>query len=68
MGKLEALVGRRPLVTASGLAPSLVGVVPLLLASVAEERWLTERHGPAYEVYRRSTPGFLYPTGAEKSL
>lgn len=59
-GFVVALVGW-PLVATSGLAvaPSLVAIAPLWLASVAEERWLAERHGDAYEAYRGSTPRLL---------
>ncbi len=38
---------------------ALVGIVWFLLAPLAEEPWLREQYGDAYEEYRRSVPRFL---------
>ncbi|HET6362272.1 MAG TPA: isoprenylcysteine carboxylmethyltransferase family protein [Gemmatimonadota bacterium] len=35
------------------------GVACLLLAPIAEERWLVERYGESYERYRRSVPRLI---------
>lgn len=37
------------------------GIACLLLAPLAEERWLVERYGDAYEDYRRRVPRLLGP-------
>jgi protein-S-isoprenylcysteine O-methyltransferase Ste14 len=41
------------------LVGSLVGVIPLLLVPLAEEPWLVERYGTAYEEYRQAVPRFI---------
>jgi protein-S-isoprenylcysteine O-methyltransferase Ste14 len=41
------------------LLAALVGAVPLLLVPFAEEPWLAEHYGPAYEAYRREVPRFI---------
>jgi protein-S-isoprenylcysteine O-methyltransferase Ste14 len=38
---------------------SITAVIPLLLVPFAEEPWLRERYGPAYEAYFRKVPRFL---------
>jgi protein-S-isoprenylcysteine O-methyltransferase Ste14 len=44
--------------SAAASAVSLAGLVPLGLAPRAEESWLAEKIGPAYEAYRREVPRF----------
>jgi protein-S-isoprenylcysteine O-methyltransferase Ste14 len=41
------------------LAAAAAGTVALVLAPFAEEPWLRERYGPAYEAYLRAVPRFL---------
>lgn len=41
------------------LAASLAGVIPLVLVPFAEEPWLEERYGAAYEEYQRAVPRFI---------
>lgn len=41
------------------------GVVCLLLAPLAEEKWLIERYGDAYEGYRRRVPRLLGRTASD---
>jgi protein-S-isoprenylcysteine O-methyltransferase Ste14 len=46
---------------------ALVGIVWFLLAPSAEEPWLHEQYGVAYEEYRKSVPRFLGRTHREPS-
>jgi len=50
-----------PLLAASWLTlvAGLAGIVPLVLVPFAEEPWLRERHGSAFDAYVRSVPRFL---------
>lgn len=43
----------------STLVASLAGVVPLIVVPFAEEGWLLERHGAAYEEYKRNVPRYV---------
>lgn len=40
---------------------ALLGIVWFLLAPLAEESWLQEQYGEAYETYRESVPRFIGP-------
>ncbi len=64
LGFLMGLIGWA-IVTSSRLtlAASLVGVIPLVLVPFAEEPWLKERYGVAYEEYRRAVARFLCQRG-----
>jgi phosphoribosylglycinamide formyltransferase-1 len=59
LGFLLALAGWAVMSNcAAAFAASLAGIIPLGLAPLAEEPWLLERLGPAYENYRREVPRF----------
>lgn len=64
VGFIMGLIGWA-IVTSSRLtlAASLVGVIPLVLAPFAEEPWLLERYGTAYEGYRQAVPRFIHQRG-----
>lgn len=38
---------------------ALLGIVWFLLTPLAEEPWLSEQYGEAYETYRESVPRFI---------
>ncbi|MGH7567299.1 MAG: hypothetical protein ACREK2_10760, partial [Gemmatimonadota bacterium] len=42
------------------------GIACLLLAPLAEERWLVDRYGDAYEVYRRRVRRLLGPVDPDE--
>jgi protein-S-isoprenylcysteine O-methyltransferase Ste14 len=60
LGCIAALLGWA-IAASSGLAliTSLVGAIPLVLVPFAEEPWLVERYGAAYEEYRSAVPRFI---------
>jgi protein-S-isoprenylcysteine O-methyltransferase Ste14 len=43
-----------------------MGVIPLVLVPFAEEPWLVERYGAAYEEYRQAVPRFIFQRGHRK--
>lgn len=59
-GCLAMLVGWGLLSGApAAVIASIFAVIPLLLVPFAEEPWLRERYGPAYDDYSRKVPRFL---------
>lgn len=60
VGFILALIGWA-LITNSVMAliVSLAGIVPLLLVPLAEEPWLRDRLGAAYDDYQRTVPRFI---------
>jgi protein-S-isoprenylcysteine O-methyltransferase Ste14 len=60
VGFIVALVGWAVLAgSVLALVAAAVGTAALVLAPFAEEPWLLEAHGPAYDEYRRMVPRFL---------
>jgi protein-S-isoprenylcysteine O-methyltransferase Ste14 len=60
LGFIAALIGWSLMANSIyAIISSTVGIVPLLLAPLAEESWLTSTFGPEYEQYKRKVPRFL---------
>ena len=61
VGYIAALFGWAILAgSALTFLAALVGTVALILAPVAEEPWLLQKYGAAYEEYKRAVPRFIW--------